>query len=271
MVKNHSKKNDARALVADGIKYTTALSEVSGVGNKGTVFEVSDKLTYKGRKLSLAEIFVSSLCEVFCSDFIDKDEYDELYAEGDGKGSALAEAVFEESYFDNHDSVVVEDLPTVPTSSDLMSMYGNWNDVNIAAGIKSFNGYIVAFTFAENDAPLYEGSVDGVSEWPNWASIIGGSIVRDDKNGSGEYNHALFSRTAIRFLKGTQTDNPNGTLAATELALKYADMASAIRKGDAPDQAVLEQWQRDAAQFTGADSIPNEAQLLVLEQARKYL
>lgn len=283
MVKNHSKKNDARNLIANtGQNLTSAMDEVSGVAKPSYL----STLTYPTKTWSdgttikvTPATFISWVDEGIGMDTVRRAAYDAFYTEGFGNGSEIAK-LHDEFGFGFEGKTPEQISKFVPTSAQLIEHYGTWHDACIAAGIKSFNGYIVSFTFAENKLPLFDQSVDGVQEYPSWVSVIADDIVKYDigsfvNSNPGPtryyYDHNLFSDDAKALLLGSDDVKPDGILAATELAYHYADMATALRRGLEPNFVVLTQWRKNADQFMGKDAIPTPDQLVVLESAREYL
>lgn len=266
MVKNHSKKNDARNLIANtGQNLTSALDAVSGGTKPSYLSGVKypsepwgDKLQYDVTHAA----FVKWVDEYVGEDTVRQSVYDELYSKGFGNGSEIAKLYEDWGYGIGFGNTTPEEISKyVPTSAQLVEHYGTWHEVCLAADLKTFN---------ENKLPLFDGSIDGVSDYPSWVGPIGWGITAPERSGF-TYNMDLFSDKANELLLGSDGVDPNGELAAVELAFLYADMATALRTGATPEPAVLAQWQANAEQFMGEGAVPTGDQIVVLEAARDYL
>lgn len=283
MVKNHSKKNDARNMIANtGQNLTSALTAVSGVAKPSYL----STLTYP--KGATPSTFITSLDEYLGYDTVRQSAYDSTYASYNGDGYGFLDVVkeFSSAFDDLSDKSI---MALVPTSAQLVEHYGTWTDACNHAGIKTFNGYIVSHTLdkqkfiigdvVQEPTGRFLGTFEGIQDYPNWLPTVGYTIANANSSGVADFgsdetfyfNYELFSDEANALRLGTDDVKPNGILAATELAFLYADMATAIREGKSPDKAVLKQWQSNAEQFMGKGAMPSDDQLYILESAKVYL
>lgn len=231
MVKNHSKKNDARNLIANtGQNLTSALTAVSGDAKPSYL----STLTYPSKTWHDGHVsrvtpasFISWVDEYIGIDTVRQFAYDEMYNKGLGNGSEIAKLHDDFGYgFD--DSTSDEISKFVPTSAQLIEHYGTWHEACIVSGIKTFNGYIVSYTLDEQKyivggvtkepTAKFTGSLEGVQDWPSWISIIAEDIVEygigfvtNSNLGPTRYYYDsnLFSEGAKAQLLGTTDTNPD--------------------------------------------------------------
>lgn len=275
MVKNHSKKNDARNLIAQtGQNLTSALADVSiETGKYVFPSSMNNFKNSLGNSPTPAGMFLSDMIDLYGTNFVSIEDYEDARINGienfDGKSVTVAECIVEERYYTPKMSL--SDIPPVPTASQMIELYGSWDEANIAVGMKSFNGWHIDYTFTDAVGPDYrltasgENSWSGVNEWPNWVDQNSGWL-------SGKVEEFpdfldLLSKKAVKeALSGSAKE------AATEYALLLADMADAILEGKTPNKAVLDSWLAGCPDtFRPANGLPSDKQLIVLSQARKYL
>lgn len=279
MVKNHKAKIDARNT---GGKYTAALAKVTSEGSKYVAPVLSDRLSteymlssgYKRGSQNLANLFVGSVHAFYdVGDDLERADYDEAYTDGI-EGMSIKEVVLEHGGL--VEGVTLDEIPEPPTSAQLVELFGSWSAVNAASGLKSFNGWLGAYTEAEGTAPDYDGGVDGVSEWPRWVGI--GYVKVPEAESEFQGNMQVYKEDGQHtnvtvFYRDLRPGDKlaDDILAKIKVALGYADMAYAISEGVEPDPVVLASWQERAGEWMEPNSLPNAVQLSVLKQARKYL
>lgn len=169
----------------------------------------------------------------------------------------------------------------LPSPRELLGRHGNWNNVMIASGLKSFNGAFLAWSLTENfEESGYTGGRDGAENWKRW--YLG-------KLDPLFYKNYLFGKIEPRLLGDdlrvrihSNTPNINGL--AAQIITKLVCMVDILLQEDGTvleasesviknsgDRLAFAQWQELAEPYMGKGAVPSADQVKFLMESDRYL